>query len=184
MTWIRVIDEDEATGELKKIYREIKKERGKVANILKSHSLNPQAMKDHLEFYVYLMYGDSPLTREEREMIAVCVSSANNCNYCKTHHGDALNAYWNDANKVERFKKSWRDVVRDPMHIAMLEYVEKLTKAPDSIVQGDIENLKKYFSDREILDIALITAYFNFVNRIALGLGVEVTDEERQGYRY
>ena len=66
----------------------------------------------------------------------------------------------------------------------MLEYAEKLTKAPENVSEEDIAKLKKYFDDRSILDIALIVAYFNFVNRIALGLGVEVTDEERQGYKY
>ena len=184
MVWIKVIEEDNARGELKEIYDEIIRSRGKVANILKSHSLNPAALKAHLDLYMALMFGDSPLKREEREMIAVCVSSANNCNYCRTHHGDALNTYWKDEEKIERFKSNWRDVVTNPRHHAMLEYAEKLTRNPDKVTREDVELLKKYFTDREILDIALITAYFNFVNRIALGLGVEVTEEELRGYNY
>ena len=184
MAWIKVIDEDEAQGELKEVYEEIERERGKVANILKSHSLNPGAIKAHLDLYVHLMFGASPLSREEREMIAVCVSSTNDCNYCRTHHGDALNTYWKDKDKVERFKKDWRAVVHNSRHYAMLEYAEKLTKNPDTVTQRDIKLLREYFTDRGILDIALITAYFNFVNRIALGLGVEVTEEELQGYKY
>ena len=184
MTWIKVIEENESQGELKKVYEEIQKSRGKVANILKSHSLNPGALKAHLDLYLILMFGDSPLNSEEREMLAVCVSSANNCNYCRTHHGDALKVYWKNADKIEAFKRDWRKVLDGPRNRAMLEYAEKLTKSPDVITRDDVESLREYFTDREILDITLITAYFNFVNRIALGLGVEVTEEELEGYRY
>jgi len=57
----------------------------------------------------------------------------------------------------------------------MLMYVEKLTKESYRITKNDIEKLRKAkFSDREIFDINQITAYFNYVNRIAHGLGVEI----------
>ena len=184
MAWIRVIEEQDAGGMLQDLYNEIIEKRGRVANIMKVHSLNPPSMKAHMDLYLAIMYCSSPLSREEREMVAVSVSSLNNCNYCKTHHGDALNVYWKDEARAERFKRNWREVVDNDKHRAMLEYAEKLTKAPDSVSEEDIAKLKKYFDDRSILDIALIVAYFNFVNRIALGLGVEVTDEERQGYKY
>jgi alkylhydroperoxidase family enzyme len=67
----------------------------------------------------------------------------------------------------------------------MLEYVYKLTKTPDKIKKADIEVLHKSgFSDKDILEINLITGYFNFVNRIASGLGVEYTPKEVKGYKY
>jgi len=184
LAWIKVIDEQEAEGTLKDLYNEIIEKRGRVANILKVHSLNPQSMSAHMDLYLTLMYCSSPLSREEREMLAVCVSSLNNCKYCKTHHGDALNVYWKDEDKLEKFKRNWREVIHSDRQRAMLEYAEKLTKTPHKVSEEDIERLKKYFDDRGILDITLIVAYFNFVNRIALGLGVEVTDEERRGYKY
>jgi len=51
------------------------------ANIIASHSLNPEAMLAHLRLYQTVMFGDSPLSRTEREAIAVAVSAANNCHY-------------------------------------------------------------------------------------------------------
>lgn len=67
----------------------------------------------------------------------------------------------------------------------MLEYAYKLTKTPDKITREDIEILRKSdFSDKDILDINLITSYFNFVNRIASGLGVNFTSKELQGYKF
>jgi alkylhydroperoxidase family enzyme len=54
---------------------------GEGANILASHSLNPEALAAHVRLYRTIMFGDSPLTRVEREAIAVAVSSANDCHY-------------------------------------------------------------------------------------------------------
>lgn len=60
-----------------------------------------------------------------------------------------------------------------------------LTRSPAQVTRTDIEQLRRAgFSDEEILSINLIVSYFNFVNRVALGLGVEFTEEEAQGYRY
>ena len=54
---------------------------GEVANILASHSLNPDALAAHVRLYRTIMFGDSPLTRTEREAIAVAVSAVNDCHY-------------------------------------------------------------------------------------------------------
>lgn len=81
MAWIRVIDEPDASGELGDAYGTAKSRRGQVANILKIHSVHPGALVRHLELYVELMFGRSELTRAEREMIAVAVSTANHCHY-------------------------------------------------------------------------------------------------------
>ncbi len=65
----------------------------------------------------------------------------------------------------------------------MLDYVFKLTKTPYDVKKSDVEILQKSgFSDENILNINLITSYFNFVNRIALGLGVEFSLDEKKGY--
>jgi uncharacterized peroxidase-related enzyme len=58
---------------------------------------------------------------------------------------------------------------------AMLDFAKKLTVSPNLINQNDVEQLRSAgWDDRSILDITLVTSYFNFVNRIALGLGVEL----------
>ena len=59
--------------------------------------------------------------------------------------------------------------------IALLEYAEKLTRAPGAMTAGDVDRLRQHgFDDRGIHDLCAIVAYFNFVNRIADGLGVEL----------
>ncbi len=184
MAWIKVIDESEAEGKLREIYQELKRERGKVANIMKVHSLNPPAMEAHMILYLGLMFGESELTREERELIATVVSAANRCAYCTNHHGEALNNYWEADEKLQRLVKDYRSLPLSERERGMLDYAVKLTKTPDKITEADIRWLRQCgFTDKSILDINLIVSYFNFVNRVALGLGVEFTPEEVRGYK-
>jgi len=185
MAWIREIDEDDAEGLLKEIYGEVAEKRGKAANILKVHSLRPEALRAHLDLYMATVLGDSKLSREERELIAVVVSSLNRCGYCTLHHREALQSYWHDRESVDDVIRDFHSVGLPPRLQAMLEYAEKLTRGPHLVQEKDVEALRDAgFDDQDVLDIALITSYFNFVNRIALGLGVDVSPEEVAGYQY
>jgi len=185
MAWIRIVDDAEATGQLKEIYDQIRGKRGKVANIIKVQSLNPEAMKAHMDLYYCLMFGKSGLTRPERELIAVVVSAANRCIYCVNHHAEALNHYWSDEEKLQRLVKDVDFTDLPERSRRVLLYAVKLTLTPSDMDATDIDTLRQHgFKDRDILDINLIVSYFNFANRIATGLGVDVTPEEVQGYKY
>lgn len=81
MSWIKIIEPSEADSELTAAYEAVGAARGTIANILKVHSIRPRAMSTHLALYRELMFGRSELTRREREMIGVAVSSANACHY-------------------------------------------------------------------------------------------------------
>jgi uncharacterized peroxidase-related enzyme len=183
--WIRVIDEKAADGALAEAYREMASSRGKVANIMKVHSLNPEAMRAHMNLYLTLMFGRSELSRPTRELIAVVVSNANNCRYCVRHHAEALNHYWKDEERIARTLEDFRTAGLTGSETAMLEYAVKLTRSPDRVDSSDIDTLREEgLDDASILDLNLIVNYFNFVNRIALGLGVEPSAGEVAGYNY
>ncbi|MEK6266288.1 MAG: carboxymuconolactone decarboxylase family protein [Clostridium sp.] len=82
MAWIKQIGMEESQGKLRKLYdRIVGRTKGSVANILMVHSLNPDAMEAHLNLYETIMFGESGLSRGQREMIAVVVSSTNSCHY-------------------------------------------------------------------------------------------------------
>lgn len=82
MAWIKEIHEDEATGKLKSLYERISgRTKSSVANILKVHSIHPDVLEAHLDLYETIMFGESGLSRAQREMIAVVVSSTNSCDY-------------------------------------------------------------------------------------------------------
>lgn len=81
MAWIRTIEEDEATGEVREFYERLKQQWGSVANIFKINSLHPPLMVAQTQYFTTLMYGPSPLSRARREMIALVVSVKNQCHY-------------------------------------------------------------------------------------------------------
>jgi uncharacterized peroxidase-related enzyme len=184
MSWIDEVDVAEADGQLESIYAELVAKRGKVSNILKVHSLNPEAMQNHLDLYMTVMFGRSGLTRAEREAIAVVVSAENDCSYCVKHHAEALRHYFDDDETLEMLTSADGLETLEPRLSNIVRHAEKLTSAPSAMTESDLGELRAVgLSDKDILDLTLVTAYFNFVNRIALGLGVEFTPEEITGYK-
>jgi uncharacterized peroxidase-related enzyme len=182
--WIATIDENDADGELKAAYDRVGATRGKVSNIFKAQSLDPGSLQAHLDLYLSLMFGKGKLSRREREMIAVVVSGENDCAYCVAHHSEALNKYVKDQTLIVGLASDPHGAELAPREKAMVDYAVALTKDPDSLTEGDIQKLRAAgLAEDEILQLNLIASYFNFVNRVASGLGVKL-EEERTSYRY
>ena len=186
MAYIKVIEHEEAEGELKKIYDHLVETRGKLAEVHKIQSLNPESITNHMDLYMTIMFGKSPLRRYQREMIAVVVSAANKCLYCIRHHGEALFHFWKDNDRISKLAEDYRKVKLEEVDQEICRYAQALTLNPSSVREKDhVKSLKELgLKDRAILDVALITAYFNFVNRMVLGLGVEIEPDAGKGYKY
>ena len=184
MSWINEVEVSEADGKLAENYAALIQQRGKVSNILKVHSLNPDAMENHLDLYMTIMFGKSGLSRAEREAIAVVVSASNECAYCVEHHAEALRRYIKDEEVVGLLMSADGLETLEPRLSNIVRHAEKLTTAPGAMTEIDLGELRAVdLSDGDILDLTLIVGYFNFVNRIAMGLGVDFSDDELSGYR-
>jgi uncharacterized peroxidase-related enzyme len=182
MSWIEEIDVAHAEGQLESMYAELKAKRGKISNILKVHSLNPEAMRCHLDLYMTLLFGKSGLSRMEREAVGVVVSATNECSYCVRHHGESLAHHIDDDETLDMLRTADGLETLEPRLSNIVRYAEKLTSAPSAMTETDLGELRAVdLSDADILDLTLIVAYFNFVNRIALGLGVQSSGEEVGG---
>lgn len=184
VAYIRVIHEDEADGKLFEIYDEIQRNRGRVSNILRACSLDYKALRAHLDLYMATCFSKGGLARREVELIALAVSVANGDAYGTTHHKDALARYSKDDAWVA-------SVVADPMSAtkerdhALVAYALHLTKTPQKGAKAVVDGLRKAgLRDEEILQTAQITAYFNYANRLSVGLGVELEDESERDYHY
>ena len=175
MAYIKMISEDEAQGDVKSLYNDYLAPWGGVDNILKIHGLLPHTLKPHYDLYKSAMFGKGPLTRRQREMIAVVVSHANRCQYCIHHHSDALYRVTKDRKLSEAMRTDYRLAETTKGERVMLEFAEQLTREPGSDQFPFVQRLREHhFTDDAILHITLIISYFNFVNRIANGLGVEL----------
>ncbi len=186
MVRIRQIPYEKADSTLKPILDELISKRGKLSAVLNIQSLHPVSIKSHTAFYMDIMFAKTALRRVEKELIAVVVSAANGCIYCQTHHGGALNAYWQDAARVERLKTNYQQAALSRQELGMCDFAIHLTKHPAAHEQDDYTpKLKELgLTDEAILDVVLVTGYFNFVNRLVLALGVELEDHSGEGYKY
>lgn len=186
MSTIRVIPYEGAEGELKAIYDDLIKKRGKLAAVHTIQSLNPATIIAHMELYMTIMFSHSPLSRAQREMIAVVVSTANGCDYCQQHHGAALNNYWKDDARVQLLGRNYQTAGLNGNDTLLCRYAIDLTLHPhDTGREKETERLREGgFDDRAILDATLVVSYFNFVNRIVLALGVEAEERAGEGYNY
>ena len=184
MAWIRVIPPDEATGKLKEEYARAEKERGAVANMHAVTSLHPGVLDAHLDLYGEVHFGESPVSRRERELIATVVSRENRCAYCIAHHADAFGRHATEPGLQAMVSADYTKANLSPRERAIADHAVRLTRDPGSVTPEDLDRLRKAgLDDRAILDVTLVTAYFNFSNRLASGLGLTAEDVgERYNY--
>jgi len=173
MSYIKIIRESEAEGTLAEQYKRFGNPDGSVDNVLKVHSLNPESLEAHCALYIQSCHRPSPVSRAEREMIGVTVSRLNKCTYCQTHHAAGLKRLLPTDRKQVADQVFNNDLSElSARESAMLAYATLLTTEPSSVTQSTVDQLKMIgITDREILDIAQVTAYFAYANRIVLGLG-------------
>ena len=81
MPYIKQITVGQATGLLKRELEKAVARAGRVWNIVQIMSLNGRTMKSAMEMYGATMFAESPLSRQQREMLAVVVSKVNHCDY-------------------------------------------------------------------------------------------------------
>lgn len=186
MARIKITSYEESSGRLREIYDEIIEKRGQLAEVYAIQSLNPETIIQHMDLYMQIMYRKSELSRAEREMIGVVVSSANHCVYCQCHHGAALVNFWKDEKRVVQLRRNYRLLDLETGEKALCEYAYTVTVDPKTAKEKDLTlDLKSTgYSDAAILDATLIIAYFNFVNRIVMSLDVNLEADHGRGYNY
>jgi len=141
---------------------------GFVPNVLLAYAFDMAKLEAFVAMYNDLMLGESGLSKLEREMIAVAVSSQNRCYYCLTAHGAAVRQYSGNPVLGEQMVMNYRVARIDKRQRAMLDFAVKLTASPWNVEEADREKLRRAgFSDRDIWDIAAIVGFFNMSNRVA-----------------
>jgi uncharacterized peroxidase-related enzyme len=141
---------------------------GFVPNVLQAHAFDNAKLEAFVAFYNDLMLAPSGLSKLEREMIAVVVSSANRCFYCLAAHGAAVRQLSGDPVLGDLLVMNWRAAELGPRHVAMLAFAEKLTLTPHLIDEEDRACLRKAgLGERDIWDVSAVAAFYNMSNRLA-----------------
>jgi uncharacterized peroxidase-related enzyme len=142
---------------------------GLVPNVLRTFSRNTEKLKAFSQYYNTLMLAPSGLSKLEREMVAVVVSSANRCFYCLVAHGQAVRKLSGDPQLGEMLVMTYRVAELSDRQRAMLDFAWKLTTAPAEIVETDRDALRAAgLSQDEIFDLADVIGFFNMSNRFAI----------------
>ncbi|MCY6383217.1 peroxidase-related enzyme [Hoeflea prorocentri] len=151
---------------------------GMIPNVLLAYAFDEAKLTGFSTMYNDLMLGDSGLTKLEREMIAVAVSSVNHCYYCLTAHGAAVRQLSGNPALGEQMVMNYRAADLDEKQMAMLDFAVKLTEEPAKIVEADRQVLRDAgFSDRDIWDIAATASFFNMSNRMAAATDMRPNDD-------
>ncbi|MFW7341237.1 peroxidase-related enzyme [Pollutimonas sp. H1-120] len=159
------LDED-----IQEVFRKCVDKLGFVPNVLAAYSLRPNKLRNFMAMYNELMLAPSGLSKLEREMIAVVVSSANHCYYCLVAHGQAVRALSGDPQLGEMMVMNYRVAQLDPRQRAMLDFAWKLTKTPEQVTEDDRQALREVgLSVEDIFDLADTVAFYNMSNRMAIG---------------
>jgi uncharacterized peroxidase-related enzyme len=141
---------------------------GFVPNVLEAYAFDNAKLEAFVNMYNDLMLAPSGLSKLEREMIAVAVSSQNRCYYCLVAHGAAVRALSGDPALGELMVMNYRAARLSKRQRAMLDFAVKLTAESWAVEEADREALRKAgFSDRDIWDIAAVAGFFNMTNRVA-----------------
>jgi len=151
---------------------------GMVPNVLQAYAFDIDKLNAFTAIYNDVMLSDSGLSKLEREMIAVAVSSINKCYYCLTAHGAAVRQLSGDPKLGEMLVMNWRVAPLDARQTAMLGFAEKMTVASAAIVEADRDTLRGVgFSEADIWDIAATASFYNMTNRMASAVDMRPNDE-------
>src|ERR1700733_9214008 len=154
--------------DLQAIWRKCVDKLGFVPNVFSAYSLKPQRLRHFMAMYNEIMLSESGLSKLEREMIAVVVSSANRCYYCLVAHGAAVRQLSGDPELGEMLALNYRVAQLDPRQRLMLDFAWKRTTPPRLVDDADRDALSQQgLSPEDIFDLAETAAFFNLSNRMA-----------------
>ncbi len=157
---------------------------GLVPNVLTAHAFDIDKLNAFSGLYNNVMLAESGLSKLEREMIAVVVSSENKCFYCLTAHGAAVRELSSDPKLGEMLVMNYRVADLSARQKAMLDFAVLLTNAPATIEEEDRQALRDAgFNDRDIFDIANTVGFYNMSNRVAAAIDMRPNDEYHASHR-
>jgi uncharacterized peroxidase-related enzyme len=170
--------------DLQAIWRKCVEKFGFVPNVYSAYSLKPQRLRNFMAVYNEIMLSESGLSKLERDMIAVVVSSANRCYYCLVAHGAAVRMLSGDAELGEMMALNYRVAELDPRQREMLDDAWKMTTTPWLIDDADRVRLRQVgLSTSDMFDLNETIAFFNLSNRMASGTDMMPNREYHRAVR-
>lgn len=185
--WIKIVQPEDAEGELRETYAKVMSPHGTVDNVMKVHSLQPKTMLGHLAVYKSILHNpDMTLPVWFLEVVASYTSMINNCDYSLTHHFSNARHLIGDNVRADRvyavLQEGAPELEFEGKELALLNYAAKLTCDVANMSESDFRKaIDAGCTDREILEVNQVVAYFSYSNRVLNGLGA-TTEGDVVGY--
>lgn len=185
LSWLRVPERHELPEEVQQFFAKAEEKLGLIPNVFHVFSLTPEHFMRWFRYYDYLMRNeDSALSRAEREMVALVVSTENHCEYCLGSHSAYLRELIDDHIKADVLTHNYRRAALSDRERAILDFAQRMTTSSFSMTPEDIEPLRAVnLSDEAIFELAQVAAMFNFTNRLANALGWRPNSEYYSQHR-
>jgi uncharacterized peroxidase-related enzyme len=159
--------------DLQEVFQKCVEKLGFIPNVLAAYSVRPNKLRNFMAMYNELMLAPSGLSKLEREMVAVVVSSANHCYYCLVAHGQAVRKLSGDPELGEMLVMNYRVAHLDARQRGLLDFAWKLTTSPQLVIEEDRAFLRGLgLTNEDIFDLADTVAFFNMSNRMAIGADI------------
>ena len=153
---------------IQKYFKLCKEKLGLIPNVLKAYSHNTEKLNAFTNMYNEIMLAESGLSKLQREMIAVVVSSINKCFYCQVAHGASVRELSKNPELSEELIMNYNIANISDKDKEMLKFSDKMTSSSYKIQEEDRNILREHgFTDADIWDIASVVGFFNMSNRIA-----------------
>jgi uncharacterized peroxidase-related enzyme len=189
MTWVETVSYQDADPALQRIldaqralypaeyHQPVHRTDDGAPRIVAAHTLIPDALYHAFATFGVLMSPALPLSRAQHEMIATRVSALNNCSFCAVSHQEFLRRVTLDESLARAIREDYEHAPISDADRAMLDYASKVTTQANRMTRDDHERLRAHgFDDRARLQITLIAAFFNYINRVADALGTGAED--------
>ena len=172
MPFVSLVTEERADAELKQKYEGIRKELGFLPNYYQAIGRKPATVNAQFAMNEAMM-DEGALPRSLKEQIGLVVSGLNTSSYCVALHMEFLRQYGIEKAVGRKLAVDYPNAPVGEKEKAIFRFADKLTRRPGDIEESDVEELRKHgWDEAAVFETALTVAYFNFVNRVSIGLGL------------
>jgi len=172
MPFVNEIEEAQADGRLRELYGKIEQKLGFLPHYFKTLGAKPAVIETQLQMSDAVM-SDGALSMIVKEQIGLVVSGINSSAYCVMFHMELLRRFGVEKALARKLTADYENAAVDSKVKALFRFADKLTRRPDDIEESDTDAVKQAgWDDAAVRETVLTVAYFNYINRVSLGLGL------------
>ncbi len=172
MSYVGRVSEEQASSPLNHLYERIRQDYGFLPNYFQALGRSPQAVKAHLSL-AGIVLNVGALSRKLKEQIGIAVSGFNTSSYCVAAHMELLRRRGVEKPLSRKLATDYPNAPAGEKEQALFRSADKLTRKPADFSKDEIEALRNAaWDDDATFETILAVAWFNFINRASIGLGV------------